>query len=163
MFEFSFNKFILDDNNEYNNHYNLFWNNIVQRFNNNNKIIFLFNLNKFEKTLRRKKLTHFSLLYLKPFKIFKFDDIKKKVINFDNVSFFRYNFDIDFEILFKMRRDWMLVRELNSINYIIMLKRSSLLINFDDNSNVKLPKITILSNKYIDMYFLFKDSKIRLN
>ena len=57
----------------------------------------------------------------------------------------------------------MLVRGLNLINYIIMSKRSSLLIDFNDDSSVKLFKIIMLSNKYIDTYFLFKDSKIRLN
>ena len=163
MFEFSFNKLVLDDNNEYYNHYNLLWNNIIRHFNNNNKTILLFNLDEFEKTLRRKKLTHFSLLYLKSFEIFKLDDIKKKIINFNNVNFFRYDFDIDFEILFKTRRDWVLVRESNLINYIIMSKRSSLLIDFDDNSSVKLFKIIMLSNKYINIYSLFKNSKIRLN
>ena len=39
-------------------------------------MILLFNFNEFEKTLRRKKLTHFSLLYLKTLESFKFDDIK---------------------------------------------------------------------------------------
>ena len=116
MFEFLFNKFILDDNNDYYDRYNLFWNNIVRRFNSNNKTIFLFNLDEFKETLRYKKLTHFSLSYLKPFEIFKFNDIKKKVIDFDNVSFFHYDFNIDFEILFKMRKDWVLVRGSNLIN-----------------------------------------------
>ena len=161
MFEFLFNKFILNDNNEYNNHYDLFWNNIVRRFNNNNKTIFLFNLNKLEETLRYKKLTHFSLLYLKPFEIFKLDDIKWKIIDFDVMDFFRYN--CDFEILFKMRRNWILVKESNSINYIIILKKSSSLIDFNDDSSVKLFKIIMLSNKYIDTYSLFKNLKIRLN
>ena len=31
-----------------------------------------------------------------------------------------------------------------------MSKRSSSLIDFDDNSGVELPKITMLSNKYIN-------------
>ena len=148
MFKFSFDKLILDDNNEYNNRCDLFWNDIVRRFNNNNKTILLFNLDEFEKILRYKKLTHFSLLYLKSFEIFKLDDMKWKIINFDIMSFFRY--DCDFEILFKMRKDWILVRKSNLINYTIMLKRSSLLINFDDDSGVELFKIIMLSNKYID-------------
>ena len=76
MFEFSFDKLIFDDNREYNNHYDLFRNNIVRRINNNNKIILLFNFNKLEETLRRKKLTHFLLLYLKTFEFFKLDNIK---------------------------------------------------------------------------------------
>ena len=161
MFEFSFDKLILDDNNDYNNRYDLFWNDIVRRINNNNKMILLFNLNEFKKTLYYKKLTHFSLSYLKTFEFFEFDNMKWKIINFDRVSFFRY--DCDFEILSKTRRDWILVRKSNSINYIIMLKRSSSLIDFNDNSNVKLPKIIMLLNKYIDIYFLFKVLKIRLN
>ena len=37
---------------------------------------FLFNFDEFEKTLRYKKLTHFSLSYLKTLKFFKFNDIK---------------------------------------------------------------------------------------
>ena len=44
-----------------------------------------------------------------------------------------------------------------------MLKRSSSLIDFNDDSGVELPKITMLLNKYIDTYFIFKDLKIRLN
>ena len=44
-----------------------------------------------------------------------------------------------------------------------MLKRLSSLIDFDDDSGVKLFKIIMLSNKYIDTYSLFKDSEIRLN
>ena len=44
----------------------------------------------------------------------------------------------------------MLVRESNLINYIIMLKKSSLLIDFDDDSSVELSKIIILLNKYIN-------------
>ena len=163
MFEFSFNKFILDDNREYNNHYDLFQSDIVRRINNNNKTIFLFNFDEFEETLRYKKLTHFSLSYLKIFGFFKFDNVKWKIIDFDRVSFFRYNCDYDFEILFKMRRDWVFVRRLNLIDYIIMLKKSSSLIDFDDDSNVKLFKIIMLLNKYIDTYSLFKVLKIRLN
>ena len=161
MFEFSFDKFIFNDNNEYCDRCNLFWNNIVQRINNNSKTIFLFNFDEFKKTLRYKKLTHLSLSYLKSFKTFKFDDIKWKIIDFDVMSFFHY--DCDFEILFKTRKDWIFVKESNSIDYIIMLKRSLSLIDFNDNSNVKLSKITMLSNKYIDTYFLFKYLKIRLN
>ena len=88
--------------------------------------------------------------YLKILEFFKFDDIKWKIIDFDDVSFFRYDFDIDFEILFEMRRDWVLVRESNLINYIIMSKRSSSLIDFDDDSSVKLSKIIMFLNKYID-------------
>ena len=57
----------------------------------------------------------------------------------------------------------MLVKKSNSINYIIMLKKSSSLIDFNDDSNVELPKIIMLSNKYIDTYSLFKNLKIRLN
>ena len=150
MFEFLFNKLVFDDSNEYNNRNDLLWNNIIRRINDNSKIIFLFNFNEFEKTLRRKKLTHFSLLYLKTLEFFKLDDMKWKIINFYNVNFFRYDFDIDFEILFETRRDWVLVRESNLINYIIILKRSSSLIDFNDDSNVKLFKITVLLNKYID-------------
>ena len=44
-----------------------------------------------------------------------------------------------------------------------MLKKSSSLIDFDDDSNVKLFKIIMLLNKYIDTYSLFKVLKIRLN
>ena len=44
-----------------------------------------------------------------------------------------------------------------------MSKRSSSLIDFDDDSGVELSKVTMLSDKYIDTYFLFKDLKIRLN
>ena len=150
MFEFLFNKLVFDDSNEYNNRNDLLWNNIIRRINDNSKIIFLFNFNEFEKTLRRKKLTHFSLLYLKTLEFFKLDDMKWKIINFYNVNFFRYDFDIDFEILFETRRDWVLVRESNLINYIIILKSSSSLIDFNDDSNVKLFKITVLLNKYID-------------
>ena len=76
MFKFSFDKLILDDNREYNNHYDLFRNNIIRCINSNNKTIFLFNLNEFEETLRYKKLTHFSLSYLKTFEFFKLDNIK---------------------------------------------------------------------------------------
>ena len=148
MFEFSLDKFILDDNNEYNNNYDLLWSDIIRRINNNRKTFFSFNFDEFEKTLRRKKLTHFSLSYLKTLESFKFDDIKWKIINFDRVSFFRY--DCDFEILFKSRKNKMLVRESNSINYIIISKKSSSLIDFNDNSNVKLPKVIMLSDKYID-------------
>ena len=43
------------------------------------------------------------------------------------------------------------MKESNLINYIIMLKRSSLLIGFDDNSNVELPEIIMLLNKYINI------------
>ena len=143
MFEFSFDKFILGDNNEYYNRYNLFWNNIVRRINNSRRMILLLNFDKFEKTLRRKELTHFSLSYLKILEFFKLDDMKWKVINFDCVSFFRYNF----EILFEIRRDWVFVKESNLINNIMMLKRSSSLINFDDDSNVKLFKVIMLANK----------------
>ena len=39
-------------------------------------MILLFNLNEFEKMLRYKKLTHFSLSYLKTLEFFKLDDIK---------------------------------------------------------------------------------------
>ena len=42
---------------------------IIERF-------FLFNNDEFKKTLRRKKLTHFSLLYLKILEFSKFDDMK---------------------------------------------------------------------------------------
>ena len=76
MFEFLFDKFVLDDSREYNNRCDLFRNNIVRRINNNNRTIFLFNLNELEETLRRKKLTHFSLSYLKIFESFKLDDMK---------------------------------------------------------------------------------------
>ena len=76
MFEFPFNKLIFDDIREYNNRCDLFRNDIIRRINNNNKTIFLFNFDILEKTLRRKKLTHFSLLYLKTFGFFKLDDIK---------------------------------------------------------------------------------------
>ena len=75
------------------------------------------------------------------------------------MNFIRY----DFEILFEIRKDWILVRKSNLINYTIMLKRSSLLIDFDDDSSVELFKVTMLLNRYIDTYSLFKDSKIRLN
>ena len=44
----------------------------------------------------------------------------------------------------------MLVRELNLINYTIILKRSSSLIDFDDDSSVKLLRVIMLSDKYID-------------
>ena len=44
-----------------------------------------------------------------------------------------------------------------------MSKRSSSLIDFDDDSGVELPKVIMLSNKYINTYSLFKNSKIRLN
>ena len=139
----------------------MFWNNIVRRIYSNNKTILLFNLNEFKETLRRKKLTHFSLSYLKTFESFKFDNIKWKIIDFNDMSFFRYN--CDFKILFKTRKDWILVKESNLINYTIMSKRSLSLIDFNDDSNVKFFKITMLSNKYIDTYFLFKNLKIRLN
>ena len=42
------------------------------------------------------------------------------------------------------------MRESNLINYIIMLKRLSSLIDFDDDSGVELFEITMLLNKYID-------------
>ena len=45
----------------------------------------------------------------------------------------------------------MFIKKSNSINYIIVLKKSSLLIDFKDNSNVKLFKVIMLSNKYIDI------------
>ena len=102
-----------------------------------------------------------SKVYLKILEFFKFDDVKWKIINFDRVGFFRY--DCDFEILFETRKNWILVRGLILINYIITLKRSSSLINFNYDSNVKLPKIIMLLNKYIDTYSLFKNLKIRLN
>ena len=159
MFEFLFDKFILNGNNEYNNRYDLFWNDIVRRFNSNNKTILLFNLDKLEEMLRRKKLTHFSLSYLKPFETFKLDDVKWKIINFNAVSFFRYGF----EVLFKIWKDWIFVRGSNSIDCIMMLKRSSSLIDFDNDSGVELLKVIMLLNKYIDTYSLFKDSEIRLN
>ena len=76
MFEFPFNKLILDDNREYNNRYDLFRSDIVRRINSNNKPIFLINFDELKKTLRRKKLTHFSLSYLKTFEFFKFDNMK---------------------------------------------------------------------------------------
>ena len=161
MFEFSFDKFILDDSSEYNNHCDLLWNDIIWRFNSNSKTILLFNFDELEETLRYKKLTHFSLSYLKFFETFKLDDMKWKVINFDVMNFFRY--DCDFGILFETRRDWVLVRESNSINYIMMLKRSSSLIDSDDDSGVELSKIIMLLNKYIGTYSLFKNSEIRLN
>ena len=44
----------------------------------------------------------------------------------------------------------MLIKESNSINYIIILKKSLSLIDFDDDSGVKLFKIIMLLNKYID-------------
>ena len=54
--------------------------------------------------LRRKKLTHFSLLYYKIFKIFKFNNMKKKINDFNRENFFHYNYDFNFdsEILFKI-------------------------------------------------------------
>ena len=45
----------------------------------------------------------------------------------------------------------------------MILKRSSSLIDFNDDSGVKLFKIIMLLNKYIDIYSLFKNLKIRLN
>ena len=44
-----------------------------------------------------------------------------------------------------------------------MSKKSLSLIDFDDDSGVKLPKFIMLLNKYIDTYSLFKVSEIRLN
>ena len=44
-----------------------------------------------------------------------------------------------------------------------MSKKSLSLIDFGDDSGVELFKIIMLLNKYIDTYFLFKNSKIRLN
>ena len=55
------------------------------------------------------------------------------------------------------------MRESNLIDYIIMSTKSLLLIDFNDDSDVKLFKIIMLSNKYIDTYSLFKDLEIRLN
>ena len=73
-------------------------NTIIKRF-------FLINFNKFEKTLRRKKLAYFLLSHYKFFRIFKFNDMKKKINDFNCEFFFRYNynfdFNFDFEILFK--------------------------------------------------------------
>ena len=51
-------------------------------------MFFLINFNKFEKTLRRKKLIYFLLLYYKNFKIFKFNNIKRKINNFNYEFFF---------------------------------------------------------------------------
>ena len=48
-------------------------------------------------------LTHFAFSYEKIFKFFKFDNIKKKSVNlnYDDIKMFRYNFEIDFDILLK--------------------------------------------------------------
>ena len=64
------------------------------------------------------------------------------------MGFFHY--DYDFKILFETRRDKVLVRGLNLINYTIILKRLLSLIDFDDDSGVELFKITMLSDKYIN-------------
>ena len=43
------------------------------------------------------------------------------------------------------------MKESNSINYIIILKRSLLLIDFKNNSRVELSRIIKLLNKYINI------------
>ena len=65
---------------------------------------FLINFNKFEKTLRRKKLIYFLLSYYKIFKIFKFNNIIKKINDFnrDFFFFYNYNYNFNFKILFKI-------------------------------------------------------------
>ena len=50
-----------------------------------------------------------------------------------------------------MRKNWIFIKKLNLTNYIIMLKRSLLLINLNNNSDVKLSKIIKLLNKNIDI------------
>ena len=45
----------------------------------------------------------------------------------------------------------MLIKKLNLINYIIISKRLLLLINLNNNSSIKLFKITKLLNNYIDI------------
>ena len=45
----------------------------------------------------------------------------------------------------------MLVKKFNLINYIIILKKSLLLIDLNNDLSIKLSKITKLSNKYIDI------------
>ena len=64
-------------------------------------MFFLIKFNKLDKTLRYKKLFYILLLYLKNFKIFKFENIKKKIINFDFNNFFYYN-NFNLDIFFKM-------------------------------------------------------------
>ena len=44
------------------------------------------------------------------------------------------------------------MRGSNLINYTIISKKSSLLIDFNDDLNVKLFKVIMLLNKYIDTY-----------
>ena len=70
-------------------------------------IFFLINFNKFEKILYRKKLTYFLLSYYKNFKIFKFNNMKKKFNDFNREFFFHYNYNynFNFKILFKTRRN----------------------------------------------------------
>ena len=99
--------------------------------------------------LRCKKLTYFLLSYYKKFKIFKFNNIKKKINNFNHNFFSRYNcdFDFDFKILFKMWKNWVFIKRLKLINYTIILKKSSSLINSNNDLDMKLFEIIILLNK----------------
>ena len=109
IFKFSFNKFIFDNYNKYYIRCNFFRDDILYRDKYNNKTFFLINFDEFEKTLRRKKLTYFLLSYYKTFKIFKFNNMKKKINNFDCENFFRHDCDFDFNfnfrILFKTRKN----------------------------------------------------------
>ena len=47
---------------------------------------------------------YFLLSYYKIFKIFKFNDMKKKINDFNRENFFHYNYDFNFnfKILFKI-------------------------------------------------------------
>ena len=104
MFKFSFDKSIFGDYNEYYIHYNFFENDVFYRDKCGDKTFFLINFDEFKKTLRRKKLTHFSLSHYKIFRVFKFSDMKGKINDFNRENFFHYNcdFDFDFEILFEI-------------------------------------------------------------
>ena len=72
--------------------------------NKHNKKFILIYFDKFNETLRRKKLSHVSKSYLKIFEFFKFFDIKRKiVIKFHVDDFFEY-FNNNFNVLLKTRK-----------------------------------------------------------
>ena len=84
-------------------------NSLNEMFLKNNKYnenLILFHFDKFDKALRRKKLSHFSKSYLKIFEFFEFLNMKRKiVIKFYIDDFFEhFDNDNDFDMLLKTRR-----------------------------------------------------------
>ena len=66
-----------------------------------NENLILFHFNKFNKTLRRKKLSHLSRSYLKTFEFFKLLNIKRKIIIKFHADDFFEHFNNNFDVLLK--------------------------------------------------------------